>query len=116
MIQLKRVYDKAEPGDGARYLVDRLWPRGLSKTSARLDGWLKDLAPSTELRQWFHRDPQRWTEFRKRYRAELADHKAALEDVRRKARAGTVTLLYAARDPEVNHAVVLRDLLLKKRA
>jgi uncharacterized protein YeaO (DUF488 family) len=109
---IKRVYDPPGPADGRRVLVDRLWPRGLKKQAAQIDLWLKTVAPSTELRRWFGHDPARWPEFRKRYRAELADN-PALEELRRLARQGRVTLLYAARDPNHNNAVVLRELLLE---
>src|SRR5437762_3393061 len=113
-IALKRVYEKASVSDGARVLVDRLWPRGIAKEAARLDAWLRDLAPTDELRQWFHARPAQWALFRKRYLAELAAPAAgaALEQLYDLARAQKkVTLLYAARDAEHNNAVVLRDLL-----
>lgn len=107
----KRVYDPAAPTDGHRVLVDRLWPRGLTKARARVDEWLKEIAPSTELRQWFHKDPSRWAEFKSRYRHELADHTEAVAHLRALARKGRVTLLYGARDPERNHAVTLMEFL-----
>ncbi len=89
-----------------------MWPRGVSKAEARLDEWLKDVAPSTELRKWFGHDPERWTEFRRRYRAELAGRPDRLNDLRRLAREGTLTLIYGAKDEAHNEAVVLRDVLL----
>ena len=110
-VGIKRVYDSADHGDGWRVLVDRLWPRGLSKKRAALDEWRADLAPSTALRQWFHHDSARWREFGARYRAELRAHAAGLQALRQRARRQRVTLLYAARDPSVNHAVVLQAVL-----
>lgn len=111
-IKLKRAYEKSAPGDGTRILVDRLWPRGVSKAEAALDHWTKELAPSTKLRQWFGHDPARWQEFRERYRQEVRQHRDQLRQVRDLARKGPVTLVYAARDEEHNEAVVLRNLLL----
>lgn len=110
-LQLKRAYEPAEPSDGARILVDRLWPRGVSKEKAALDEWMKDIAPSTELREWFGHDPKKWPEFQRRYRAELAHHEPALEELRARARKHKVTLVYSAHDEEHNDAVVLRDVL-----
>jgi len=110
-LRLKRVYDPAEPGDGCRVLVDRLWPRGLSKEKARVDYWLKELAPSDELRRWFGHDPERWAEFRERYQGELAANAAGLDELRQLAAREPVTLLYAARDDQHNNAVVLLELL-----
>ena len=92
--------------------MDRLWPRGVSKAGARLDEWVKEIAPSAELRTWFGHDPRRWNEFRRRYRAELTQHSDLLKDLRRRAREGRVTLVYSARDEVHNDAVVLRDVLL----
>lgn len=112
-VRIKRIYEAAESADGFRALVDRLWPRGISKDRAALDGWLLELAPSTALRQWFHQDPSRWLQFTQRYRAELRVHSAALQSLRQRAKQQRVTLLYAARDPRRNHAVVLRDVLRK---
>jgi uncharacterized protein YeaO (DUF488 family) len=111
MVRLKRVYDQPESGDGRRLLVDRLWPRGLSRDAARLDGWLKEIAPSDGLRRWFGHDPARWEEFRDRYRAELGQHASLLEQLRSEGRSGVLTLLYAARDAERNNAVVLKEVL-----
>jgi len=112
-IRIKRIYDAADSADGFRALVDRLWPRGVSKERAALGGWLLELAPSTALRQWFHQDPTRWLQFTRRYRAELRAQSAALQSLRQRAKQQRVTLLYAARDPRRNHAVVLRDVLRK---
>ena len=111
-IRLKRAYEPPAKGDGHRVLVDRLWPRGVSKSDAAIDDWLKALAPSTDLRKWFGHDPDRWQEFRKRYRAELTGHGDELDRLRDAARKGTVTLVYAARDETHNDAVVLREVLL----
>lgn len=112
-IQIKRVYDPPHAADGFRVLADRLWPRGVSRERAALDAWLVELAPSTALRQWFHRDPGRWAEFARRYRAELRSHTAALQGLRKRAAQGRVTLLYAARDARINHAVILRAVLMR---
>ena len=110
-IRIRRIYEPAEPGDGARVLVDRLWPRGMRKEDAGLTLWLKEAAPSTGLRQWFHHDPTRYAEFVKRYRGELAQQGAALAQLAALTRQGPVTLLYAARDEAHNHAQVLADCL-----
>lgn len=112
-LRLQRAYDGPGPGDGARILVDRLWPRGLKKEALALDGWCKELAPSTALRQWFNHEPERWPEFVQRYRAELAAAPPeAVQALRARARAGVLTLVYAAHSAEMNNAVVLRDFLL----
>ena len=111
MLALKRVYDKAAPEDGVRFLVERLWPRGIKKTDLRLDDWLKDLAPSNELRRWFAHDPNKWTEFQKRYFAELDRHPEACEPIRSAARHGRVTLIYSSHDAEHNNAVALKEYL-----
>jgi uncharacterized protein YeaO (DUF488 family) len=113
-LRLKRAYEPAEPDDGVRILVDRLWPRGVSKAKARLDDWMKDIAPSTRLRQWFGHDPARWAEFQRRYRAELREQPEALDHIRTLARRGVVTLVYSAHDEQHNDAVVLRAVLLKE--
>jgi uncharacterized protein YeaO (DUF488 family) len=110
-IRLKRVYEKADPADGYRVLVDRLWPRGVSKDSARLDEWNKEVAPSTELRRRFSHDPGRFDQFRVDYMEELREAGPALSELRRRAREGTLTLLYAARNEKQNHAMVLADVL-----
>ena len=114
-IALKRAYEEADANDGTRVLVDRLWPRGLSKERARVDAWLKEVAPSDELRRWFGHDPDKFAEFRKRYEAELASEsgKEAVTKLRELVKRGHVTLLFAARDMEHNNAVVLRDVLMK---
>jgi uncharacterized protein YeaO (DUF488 family) len=114
-IQMKRVYDAPELGDGTRVLVDRLWPRGLAKEQAKIDFWLKDLAPSNELRKWFGHDPEKFEQFRQRYVQELTSDSAqeALLKVRDMAEKGVVTLLYATRDSEHSNAIVLRDILLQ---
>jgi uncharacterized protein YeaO (DUF488 family) len=112
MIQIKRVYEPAASGDGKRFLVDRLWPRGIKKEALELDGWMKDIAPSNELRRWFGHDPAKWDEFQRRYQAELEQCPAeALAPIQEAARHGKVTLLYSAHDPDHNNAVVLRDFL-----
>lgn len=113
-MKIKRVYDTPESKDGVRVLVDRLWPRGLSKEQARVDWWVKEIAPSDELRRWFGHDPARWPEFRARYLRELEIKKLLLAELADRARQETVTLLYAARDDLHNNALVLRDLLGEK--
>ncbi|WP_031501045.1 DUF488 domain-containing protein [Bryobacter aggregatus] len=110
-VHSKRVYEKPGAEDGMRILVDRLWPRGLSKEKAHVDLWLKELAPSTELRKWFAHDPEKWVEFQKRYRLELKDHSEALEQLKREVDQGPVTLLYAAKDESHNEALVLEKLM-----
>ncbi|HEY8341372.1 MAG TPA: DUF488 domain-containing protein [Egibacteraceae bacterium] len=110
-VRIRRVYDPPEPEDGFRILIDRVWPRGVSKEEARVDEWRRDLAPSTELRRWFGHDPARFDEFRRRYRAELEQAADALDELVERARDGVVTLVYGARDTEHNNAVVLRELL-----
>ncbi len=111
-LRIKRVYEPAEAGDGARVLVDRVWPRGVTKQAAALTLWLKDIAPSTELRKWFGHEPERWDEFRRRYHAELEQDQDALAELRELRGKGRVTLLYGAHDTEHNQAVALRDYLL----
>jgi len=110
-LKLKRVYEPSDKNDGTRILVDRLWPRGMTKAKAGVDIWLKELAPSAELRKWFGHDPDRWTEFRKRYRAELEENDEQLVRLREEIKKGAVTLLYGAKDEEHNDAVVLMELL-----
>lgn len=110
-IHLKRVYDAPSADDGCRILVDRIWPRGVSKDKAKLDHWIKDVAPSTELRKWFAHDPERFTEFADRYRKELEEKTESLAKIQGEAKNNKVTLLYGARDPEHNQAVVLQELL-----
>lgn len=113
-VRLKRVYEPVASDDGIRILVDRLWPRGLSKTKARLDAWEKEIAPSPALRRWFGHDPARWSEFQLRYRAELRDQNDKLDQLRALARKSTVTLVYGARDEVHNGAVVLRDIIVRE--
>jgi uncharacterized protein YeaO (DUF488 family) len=110
-VQIKRIHDEPSAEDGLRVLVDRLWPRGISKERAALDEWCAAIAPSTALRKWFAHDPRRWSEFRRRYRAELRAQAALLQTLRERAAIQSVTLLYAAREPRINHALVLRDVL-----
>jgi uncharacterized protein YeaO (DUF488 family) len=110
-LAIKRVYEPVSAKDGYRILVDRLWPRGLSKERAAVDLWLKDIAPSTELRQWFGHDPGKWNEFRKKYSAELAAHADGIAQILALAKRRRVTLVYGARDTEHNDAVVLLDYL-----
>ena len=111
-VHLKRAYEPASRADGRRILVDRLWPRGISKAEAGIDEWLKDLAPSTLLRKWFGHDPDKWDEFRRRYRKEIDGHAELLKHLREMARKGPVTLVYSAHDEIHNDAVVLREALL----
>jgi uncharacterized protein YeaO (DUF488 family) len=111
MIQLKRVYEEPSRKDGVRILVDRLWPRGLTKERAAVSLWLKDVAPSTELRKWFAHDPAKWKEFQVRYRKELRQKKDALKLLKEKGEERTVTLVYGARDELHNEALVLRKLV-----
>ncbi len=110
-VTLKRAYDAPAPADGMRILVDRLWPRGVAKASARIDLWLKAIAPSTALRKWFDHDPARWAGFRERYFKELDANRDAVETLRREIRRGKVTLVYGAKDRERNDAVALREYL-----
>jgi uncharacterized protein YeaO (DUF488 family) len=110
-VRIKRAYDPAKPGDGYRVLVDRLWPRGVSRERADLDEWARDLAPSDGLRKWFSHDPTRFPEFRERYREELNGHRDQIAQLRSRARHGPLTLVYGARDTEHNDAVVLAELL-----
>lgn len=107
--RIKRVYEKPAATDGMRVLVDRLWPRGLKKTDAKIDLWMKEVAPSTELRRWFGHEPERFAEFKRRYREELSDD--AFAELRKLGEAKTVTLLYGAKDPEMNQAAVLLEIL-----
>jgi uncharacterized protein YeaO (DUF488 family) len=113
MIRMKRVYDAPASDDGERVLVDRLWPRGMTKDEARVDSWVKEIGPSSELRKWFGHDPARWDEFRKRYEWELQDpgKQAVLRDLAARSRRGTVTLVFGARDELHNNAMVLKHLI-----
>jgi uncharacterized protein YeaO (DUF488 family) len=115
MISLKRPCDPASKDDGVRFLVGRLWPRGVKKGALRLDAWLKDVAPSTELRQWFSHDPAKWAEFQRRYSAELDAKREVLEPIVNAARRGSVTLVFSSHDTERNNAVALRTYLASKR-
>jgi uncharacterized protein YeaO (DUF488 family) len=114
-VRVKRIYEPPDAGDGYRVLVDRLWPRGVSRERARLDQWARELAPSDELRRWFGHDPARFNEFRSRYLTELRGHAEEVAELRQRASSGPLTLLYAARDEQHNEAVVLAELLRKSR-
>ena len=111
-VRIKRAYLQPNKEDGTRILVDRLWPRGLTKDKARVDLWLKEIAPTTELRKWFGHEPAKWAEFQTRYRAELRNNKEQVALLMQEATKGPITLLYGARDEEHNEAVVLQNLLL----
>lgn len=111
MINIKRIYDEPADGDGQRILVDRLWPRGVSKERAAIDLWLKEIAPSPELRVWFNHQPERFAEFRQKYLDELAENPAVTTLQTKQTEGGNVTLLYAAKDPKINHAAVLKEYL-----
>ena len=114
MIQIKRVYETAAKSDGKRFLVERLWPRGIKKAALPMTGWIKEVAPSTQLRQWFNHDPAKWTAFRKRYRAELDKRPEVWRSLLTATDNGNVTLLYSTHDAEHNNAVVLRDYLQER--
>jgi uncharacterized protein YeaO (DUF488 family) len=111
MIQLKRAYDAATPSDGKRFLVERLWPRGIKKENLPLDDWLKDVAPSTGLRKWFSHDPAKWKEFQKRYFAELDSRPEAIKPIVKAAKHGRVTLIFSSHDAEHNNAVALKSYI-----
>jgi uncharacterized protein YeaO (DUF488 family) len=111
-IKLKRAYSPPSAKDGTRILIDRLWPRGVRKSDAAIDRWIKDIAPSATLRKWFGHDPARWQEFRRRYATEIHDHADQLAELRAAARKGSITLVFGARDELHNDAIVLRDVLL----
>ncbi|HEX7765937.1 MAG TPA: DUF488 family protein, partial [Nitrospira sp.] len=113
LVRIKRIYEPVVKGDGYRILVDRLWPRGVSKVAARIDLWMRDIAPSTALRRWFNHDPAKWKEFCERYRIELREQQSLLDAVRQQAKEGPVTLVYSARDERFNQAVALQ-LVLKQ--
>jgi len=113
MLKLKRAYEAPSADDGERILVERLWPRGLTKGKARIDLWMKEISPSAELRKWYSHDVAKWKEFQKRYREELKGHKEEVALLRKKSKAGVVTLVYAAKDEEHNSAVVLKGYLEK---
>lgn len=114
MIHLKRAYDPPTPQDGLRILGERLWPRGLTKEKAAIDLWLKDVAPSPELRKWYSHDPARWEEFQRRYRAELASNRKAISELKSHLEKGTVTFVYAARDEQRNSALLLKEFMEEK--
>jgi len=113
MLSIKRIYDPASPDDGKRILIDRLWPRGVKKEDAKIDEWLRDIAPSDELRKWFAHDPKKWKEFKERYKKELKDKDKdeILARLKKEMRQGDVTLLYSARDEEHNNAIALKEML-----
>jgi len=115
MVRIKRVYDPPESSDGRRFLVERLWPRGMKKEALAIDAWSKDVAPSTELRKWFGHQVERWEDFRRRYRDELAANPATWEPIMEAAKRGPVTLLYSAHDTEHNGALVLREYLVERQ-
>lgn len=112
-IHVKRAYDNPEPSDGMRVLIDRLWPRGVKKADAKIDLWLKEIAPSSELRKWFDHDPAKWTEFKKRYFKELDARRDVLHDLLEQAKGKTLTLVFAAHDVEHNNAVALKQYLAR---
>jgi len=113
-IRVRRVYDPPAPDDGVRILVDRLWPRGLSKAAARIDYWAKSAAPSNELRRWYQHDPEKWPAFRRRYFAELDANPAAVAELRARLGKGPVTLLFGSREPKLNNAFALREYLERR--
>ena len=113
-VKLKRAYEPPTADDGTRILIDRLWPRGVTKERAAIDQWMKDISPSTELRKWFGHDPARWDEFRRRYSKEVHQHAELLDQLRSLAREGPITLVYSAHDEKHNDAVELRELILGK--
>lgn len=110
-IRTKRIYDRASRSDGYRVLIDRLWPRGIAKTDARIDEWARELAPSDQLRRWFAHRPERFERFKQRYTDELRDHAAVISELRKRARTGPVTLVFAARDAEHSNAAVLAEII-----
>lgn len=114
-VKLKRAYEPPAVDDGARILIDRLWPRGVKKANAAIDEWMREIAPSTELRKWFGHDPKRWSEFQHRYESEIRQHPEQFERLRALARRRRITLVFSARDQAHNDAVVLKDLLLGHR-
>jgi uncharacterized protein YeaO (DUF488 family) len=113
-VRLKRAYEPPAADDGTRILIDRLWPRGVKKTDAAIDEWMKEIAPSSALRKWFGHDPDRWQEFRRRYQSEIRQHPEQFERLRTLAQHGPITLVFSARDQAHNDAVVLKDLLLDR--
>jgi uncharacterized protein YeaO (DUF488 family) len=113
-VHIKRIYDEPERSDGLRVLVDRVWPRGVTKREAAVDDWLRELAPSTGLRKWFGHDPRRWSRFRRRYRVELCERASQLNALRRVAARQRVTLVYSAKDSQMNQAVVLQEVIQRR--
>ena len=113
-VKLKRAYEEPSSDDGVRILIDRLWPRGISKKGAALDLWMKEIAPSDELRKWFHHEPDRWSEFQQRYRSEVDANQPLLDQLRSMARKGPITLVYSARNEEQNNATALKDFILER--
>ncbi len=113
MVKIKRVYDPESPDDGRRILVDRLWPRGIKKEKVRIDEWLKDIAPSNELRKWYAHDPAKWEEFKKRYAGELKDKSGELDRLRKEAKKGTVTFLFSSKELKLNNAAALKEMIGK---
>ncbi len=111
MINVKRIYDPASSEDGTRIYIDRLWPRGLKKSEAKFDEWLKEISPSTELRKWFGHDPAKWEEFKKRYKKELEDKKEIMEKLKKEAKRKKITLLYSASETEHNNAIAMKEFL-----
>ncbi|MGA2331329.1 MAG: DUF488 domain-containing protein [Syntrophales bacterium] len=111
MLKIKRVYDQVSPGDGKRILVDRLWPRGIKKEAAAIDEWLKDIAPSTELRKWYSHDPAKWGEFKQRYKIELKDRMEIIDRLRQESKTRAITLLFSAKATELNNAVALKEFV-----
>ncbi len=114
MIQIKRVYDPPQAGDGKRILIDRLWPRGLKKDVARIDAWMKDVAPSSELRTWFNHEPGKWVEFKRRFFNELKGKQGAMEEIVSLAKKGTVTLLFGSKETRFNNATALKEYIESK--
>lgn len=114
LVRIKRIYEPVMKGDGYRILVDRLWPRGVSKAAPRIDLWMRDIAPSTALRRWFNHDPAKWEEFRRRYQAELLEKTVLLATITEQAKTGPVTLVYSAKDEQYNQAVALQGFLLRR--
>jgi uncharacterized protein YeaO (DUF488 family) len=110
-IRIKRVYDEPEDVDGRRILVDRLWPRGLSKAKAKMDAWVKEISPSTDLRRWYGHDPNKWTEFKSRYAAELDANQGQVEEILEEVRKGIVTFLYSSKEVQLNNAVALKEYI-----
>ena len=115
MIKIKRIYDAPTPDDGIRILVDRLWPRGVSKEKAKVDLWLKEIAPNNELRKWYGHDPKKWAEFRKRYFSNLDTKRELVNQIVQKTKEGDVTLLYSSKEEKLNNAVALKEYISKKK-